>query len=184
MTFSKHRRTFHFCIPIGFHKNQHIEILQVLSTEGLVQWWYNLAANWKTEIWCQFWFEYCRIPYIYNKVQWNSFSSMMDIGKLQIRKILFLARAWGTVTCLSTCILTGDLVIGGIVGVARETTSINPSTEFPRISRASLPFPWGARVKSPILLSSNLHSSRMKVPSANQRYAWVYPYYRLHEDKN
>ena len=48
---------------------------------------------------------------------------------------------------------TGDLVMGGMVGVARDTASISPSSELPSNNKASRPRPCGASVKSPMRLS-------------------------------
>ena len=54
--------------------------------------------------------------------------------------------------------LTGDLAMGGIVGVARETTSASPSIVVPERIRARCLAPLGARVISPVLEPLKLQS--------------------------
>ena len=56
-------------------------------------------------------------------------------------------------------LLTGDLVIGGIVGVAMETISRKPSIELAISKRANLDTPFGARDRTPILSYSKAHPS-------------------------
>ena len=60
--------------------------------------------------------------------------------------------------------LTGDLAMGGIVGVARETMSASPSIVVPKRIRARRLAPLGARVSSPILASLKLQSPSPTVP--------------------
>ena len=54
-------------------------------------------------------------------------------------------------------LLTGERVIGGIVGVAMETMLATPSSEVPVRMRAKLRGPWGAIVKTPNEWSLNIH---------------------------
>lgn len=54
-------------------------------------------------------------------------------------------------------ILTGDLVIGGIVGLASLMMSSKPCNELPISTRASDPSLWGARKRAPVCGSEKWH---------------------------
>ena len=57
-----------------------------------------------------------------------------------------------------TYILTGDLVMGGIVGVANRTASSNPCIDVPSRIKAIPSCRWGARNNAPRSASSNVQS--------------------------
>lgn len=86
----------------------------------------------------------------YNKVCKKDNSITLYNQTLQMTNLVMDRTTDRTKAICLLILLTGDRVIGGIVGVANDTTSYNPSKEFAINIKANLFFPFGVKVSNPV----------------------------------